>query len=427
MIECLFLNALLDRKNATLLTHNNIDIKFFSDYTEEFKFINNHIQQYGNVPDKTVFLSHFPQFDIVEVTETDDYLVKALYEELNRRQVVATFNRMRDLLNSGKTDEALRIYTKAAEELVKAAPIKSVDLLRDTSRYQSYVDKMTNFNQHFVGTGFKEIDALLGGWNRHNELAAVMGRPGSGKSMMLLRAAVAAAQAGLVVGYYSGEMDLDSIGCRMDTMISHISNGAIYHGNEKVQNEYRRFLEELPEKLPGQLRVLTPQMLGGMATVNSLRAFIENERLDILFVDQHSLLEDIRGGRSTTERATNISIDLKKLQVTCDIPIIAAVQQNREEKDTNTGAASTANIAQSDRIGQDATTVIAVERKDDIMTLHIAKSRNSISGKTLKYAVDLNRGMFQYIPEGDEEVGVSAEDLQEEFDNYAESVGGDVF
>ena len=135
-------------------------------------------------------------------------------------------------------------------------------------------------------------------------------------------------------------------------------------------------------------------------------------------MDQHSLLDDIRGGRSGTERATNISIDLKKLQVACDIPIITAVQQNREEKDASTGAASTANIAQSDRIGQDATTVIAVDRKDDIMLLHVTKSRNSVSGKTFRYAVDLNRGMFEYIPEGDGESGDSGETLKQEFDDF---------
>lgn len=428
MIQCLYLNALLDSKDITLITHNSIDGKFFSDYPEEFKFIREHIDKYGNVPDKAVFLSQFPQFDILEVNESREYLVKTLYEDLNRRQVTITFNKMRDLLNSNKVEEALRVYTSSIDKLVTSTPLKSVDILRDTSRYESYVEKMRDFTRYFVSTGFAQIDEVLGGWNRQNELAVIMGRPGSGKSFCLLKSALAAAQQGLNVGYYSGEMDLDSVGYRIDTLQSHISNGAIYHGSESIQNEYRRHLETLAQTVPGHLRIITPQLIGGLATVNSLRAFVENENLDILFVDQHSLLDDIRGGKSSVERATNISIDLKNLQVTCNIPIVAASQQNREDKDS-TGVATTANIAQSDRIGQDATTVIGVEQKDGVMSLHMVKSRNSMGGKSFKYAIDLNRGIFEYIPEGDKDVKESGADLKKEFDEFDPSTvqGEDIF
>ena len=56
-------------------------------------------------------------------------------------------------------------------------------------------------------------------------------------------------------------------------------------------------------------------MIGELATVSQLRAFIEKENLDILFVDQHSLLEDERHGKTPVEKAANISKSLKALQV----------------------------------------------------------------------------------------------------------------
>ena len=54
-------------------------------------------------------------------------------------------------------------------------------------------------------------------------------------------------------------------------------------------------------------------MINGPAGVSALRAFIEKEKLDILFVDQHSLLEDDRKAKNPVDKAANISRDLKNL------------------------------------------------------------------------------------------------------------------
>ena len=55
------------------------------------------------------------------------------------------------------------------------------------------------------------------------------------------------------------------------------------------------------------------------------------------------------------------------------IPIIAVSQQNREKTDNG---ATTANIAQTDRISQDSTILIFLEQKDNVLTLNLAKSRD---------------------------------------------------
>ena len=211
-------------------------------------------------------------------------------------------------------------------------------------------------------------------------------------------------------------MTAELCGYRLDTLIGHVSNGSLVFGNKQVQMEYKKYIANAPTQLKGTIKILTPQMIGGMAGVSALRAFIEKDKLDILFVDQHSLLDDDRKGRTPVEKASNISKDLKALQVLSGIPIIAASQQNRSDKDEN-DKASVANIAQSDRIGQDATNVIALDRKDGVLSLFIAKSRNAVSGRELKYAVDLDKGNFVYIPTDKEEADADkCKQLQETFD-----------
>lgn len=416
MIQLQVLNRLLDSKDASFIITNNLTEEFFSDYLNEFKFIKEHFDKYNNIPDKATFLSEFPDFDIIQVEESSDYLLDALYEDRNKRKLASVFNQIRKLLNEGKTEEALNLYASSSEVAVKAKHLDCVDIIRDTSRYDDYVERCNDFSKYYVKTGFAELDKLIGGWERQEELATIAARPGVGKSWVLLKCAVSALEQGLNVGIYSGEMSERKVGYRFDTLVSHISNYGISKGIVDIQNDYKVYIDSLGSRFTGSLKVLTPAMINGVAGVTALRAFIEKENLDILFVDQHSLLEDDRKARDPVTKAANISRDLKNLQVMKKIPIIAISQQNREK--TENGA-TTANIAQSDRISQDSTILIFLEQKDSVLTLNLAKSRDSETGKTLKYAIDLNRGIFNYIPESNN--ALNGEGSQELYEEYEEN------
>jgi len=395
MVQLQFINKLISTGDTSLLLMNNLTDEFFSDYKKEYHWIKEHINKYGNCPDMHSFIDRFPDFDVVDVKETTSYLIDELYQDYNKRKLAGVFNRVRELINQDKIDEAMAVYTTAASDVVQSTHLETVDIFHNTSRYNDYVDKCTAFDKFYVKTGFKELDELIGGWDRLEELGTIVARPGIGKSWVLHKVALAAAEQGLTVGIYSGEMSENKVGYRIDTLISHISNSAIMRGNDSVQLDYKRYMEELPNKFKGTIKVLTPAMINGAASVTALRAFIEKEKLDILCVDQHSLLEDDRRARNPVEKAANISRDLKNLQVLKKIPIIAVSQQNR---DATENGPSTANVAQSDRISQDSTVIVFLEQKDNVLTLNLVKARDSGNGKKLQYAVDFNKGIFTFIP-----------------------------
>lgn len=422
MIQLQVLNKIINEKDSSLLLVNNLTEEFFSDYPNEFNFISFHLRQYGKIPDMASVLAKFPDFEVVEVTEPNKYLITELYKDRNTRFLAQTFNQVRKLLMDGKVEEAMALYSKASEDMVKATSLESVDLLTDTSRYDDYVEKCTDFSKYYIRTGFNELDDIIGGWDRYEELATISARPGVGKSWILIMVAKAAAEQGLRVGIYSGEMSEKKVGYRFDTLVGHISNSALMRGKDYVKNDYADYIKSLPQKFRGCVKVLTPTMISGPAGVNALRAFIEKEKLDILCVDQHSLLDDDRGAKNPVERAANISKDLKNLQVLKKIPIIAVSQQNRSE--TSDRGATTANIAQSDRIAQDSTIIMFIEKKDGVMTLNLAKARDSVNEKKLHYAVDLDRGVFKFLP--DEENPEECNDLRDEYE-YSNNAGEDVF
>ena len=117
MIQAQFLNHLLDTKDSSLLLINNITEDFFSDYVEEFRYVKEHLSKYNQIPDKETFLSKFPDFDLIKVSEPDSYLIDELYKDKNKRALAKTFNKVRDLLNNDDTDAAMSLYVSAAQDI----------------------------------------------------------------------------------------------------------------------------------------------------------------------------------------------------------------------------------------------------------------------------------------------------------------------
>lgn len=416
MVQAQFINKLLSSGDSSLITINNLTDDFFSDYPNEFNYIKDFLQHYGKIPDETTFINNFPNFDLFKVDETSKYLLDALYEDRNRRYLTTAYNKARELLINNKVDEAMRLLQTTNEKLVQAKHLEAIDIFQDTSRYDNFVERSTNFTNYYVSTGFKELDDILGGWDRKEENAVIMARPGVGKSWVLMKVAVEAAKQGLRVGLYEGEISVDKTGRRIDTLYSHIANGKLNHGDASLQVEYKKYFESVVLDMKDKLYILTPNQLGRPATVGDLRAFIEKYKLDMLCVDQYSLLEDERKGRTTVDKTSNISRDIKNLQVLSQIPIISVTQQNREKPEEGNGA-TTANTAYSDRISQDATILIALEKKDDILKLNISKSRDGGDGRYLRYIVDLNHGNFTFLPDEDDATeGKKCEDLKNEFE-----------
>lgn len=395
------LNLLLNKKDTSLLSI--LDSKQFSQYKNEFNFISNHYKQYQQIPDIQSFLKVFPDFEVIQVTESKEYLLKTLNNEYNEEFLAKTFNSIRDLLLKGKTEDAMTVLSKAASKADSSKQFEALDILTDISRYDEYIDKCNNFEDHFVSTGFKELDASFGGGiDRDNAYFVISARPGVGKTLVMVKFITAAVQKGLRVGLYEGEMTANKIAGRFDTMISHISNSAINHGGSHVANKYKTYLEELRKNTKGDFFVLTRDMIReDKMTVDVLRSFVDKYELDMLFVDQISLLDSTSWSSKSFEQVAEISRDLKKLQVQKHIPIVVASQQNRDKIEDGSFA-GTQNISMSDRIGQDATEVVYISKKDNIMTFNIAKARDGCKKYTMSYDVNIDKGEFTYIPDEDD-------------------------
>lgn len=421
MIQEQVLNKILSTKDSSIITLNNLTQEYFSDYRAEFNYIKNHLNQYNVIPDLETFLDAFPHFDIITVNEPLNYLLEELMKDKSKRFLAENYNKVRELIMNNNVEQAMQILRQASEQSTSFISLQAVNLIDNTSRFDSYLDKIDNQDKYFIKTGFEELDKIIGGWDVNEDLATIVARNGKGKTWILLKCASEAVRLGKRVGIYSGEMSEDSVGYRIDTLLGHISNGALVHGSGSVKNQYRNYLTNLRDNIEGELFVLTPKQINGPATVSALNAFIEKYDLDILFVDQHSLLEDEFNAKNPVEKASNISKSLKLMQTIKRIPVICVCQQNREKLEEGK-TFDTTQVAQSDRIAQDSSVIIFLEKKEDILKLHLVKSRQSGAGNILTYKVDFNTGYFEYVPS--EEDSLDSELHDSEGNKYEE---GDVF
>lgn len=418
MVDLQILNLILNKKDYSIINLNNLNADYFPAYRTEFEFIKNHYEKYKQVPDKQTFIDRFPDFKFFEVTESERYLVDGIQEEYLYNKTVPILQKMDELLTGENADSR-----KAVEYLVSKIPlltrklnVEAIDLVSQADkRLKIYEDKLENKDKSIIKTGLKELDEIITGWDRREELAVITGRTGMGKSWWLFFFLLNALKQGVTVGLYSGEMGADKVGYRIDTWMSNISNFKINKGFKDIKEQYEEHIEHF-KKFNSSFYIITPKELGGPATVEKLRAFVEKYNIQLLGIDQFSLMEDTRRGRVTYERFGNISMDVKTMQMELGIPIIADAQLNRNAASKDVEEPGTEHLGGSDRIAQDATTILSIVQKEPGVEIRIMKSRDSKVGDKLLYHWDIDKGILTYIPSSNDATnGKYVEEIKEQY------------
>lgn len=407
MVALQIISKILESCNNSIVEENFLTEEYFTGYESEFNFIQNHVQKYGNVPDKATFLSNFPDIELVEVAESDRYLVDTIREEHLYQQSVPVLKKMADLLKEDSNMAAQYMASQLAI-LQPNYDLGGVDIISQANkRYEQYKERKEHPEKWRFESGFKELDEQIDGIERKEEFIVIVARTNQGKSWVLAKMCAHIWNLGFNVGYFSAEMSDTKIGFRFDTLINHYSNKALLSGGSDVdESEYHDYVNGLKEK-QNKFIVATPKDFGNDPTVTKLKNWIRKFKLDIIAIDGLTYLTDERGKRNDnkTTTLTNICEDLVSLSIELEVPVVAVVQANRngvmgEESD---GTPELESIRDSDGISHNATKVISLQqKKDNILEIGIKKNRNGLRGGKLKYTWDINIGGFTFIPSHDD-------------------------
>lgn len=398
MVSLQILNKIISTKDISIITDNNLTIDYFLEYEDEYSFIKEHFDNYKNVPDTETFINRFPDFELLEVNESDRYLVDAIREEYLYSKSVPVIKKAAELLKSD-SNEASRYLQSELVNLTPNYTTPYVDIIHSNSRVEMFEDKSNNKDKWFIPTGFEELDDIIYGWQCGEEFVVIFARTGIGKSWVLVKTVQHAWEIGKNVGYVSPEMSADKIGYRFDTLNNHFSNMALVRGDKsKVSiDEYRQYNEKLAEHT-NSILVSTPMDFNKQVTVGKLRTFVQANNLDMLAIDGITYMTDERykRGDNKTTSLTNISEDLMALSCELKIPILVVVQSNRggTEKDTP----DLEDIRDSDGIAHNATKVISLNQKEEALVMKIKKNRDGKIGDKLTYLWDIDLGEFTWMP-----------------------------
>lgn len=392
------LNKALKTRNIDLLVNKGLTVEHFFGYEDEWEFITNHIAKYKNVPDMETFLARFTEFSPVEVSESDDYLLDSIKEEYLYRQVVPILQKSASLVKEDSNAAAEYLLTSISN-LEKTTNINTVDIMATAKdRLEQVRDAKTTIQQRTISTGFKEIDEVfLGGLYRGEDFITILARTGQGKSWLLSKILSHAWRNGEVPGLISPEMSPTSLGYRIDTTLSNISNRGLTSGNLTPQEFelYEDYIFDVSSS--GGFYVSTQKDFSQNITVPKLRDFVMQNNLTILGIDGLSYVKDVRGKHNDnlTTAFKNVCEDLMALSCELGIPVVSVVQANR------TGISDDYppkldSIRDSDAVAHSASRIISIKQGQAELEIEIQKNRHGESNQSFVYDWDIDKGDWKY-------------------------------
>lgn len=236
-------------------------------------------------------------------------------------------------------------------------------------------------------TPWIDLDRLIRGW-RPGALYVIGARPGVGKSICAIQAAIGLADHGHVA-LNSLEMPAREIHTRVIANVATVALGRL-DGTAEVgvglSDRDWRHIAEARQRLATMRLSIDDRSTAGILDVRShARTLSRRGPLSAVIVDYLQLMSTPRGDRRPRhEVVADFSRSLKILAKELNVPVIALSQLNRASEGRGDRRPVLADLRESGAVEQDADVVILLHAPDedsDDLDLIVAKNRHGIAGK----------------------------------------------
>lgn len=409
MVEQSLICKVLDAPDLEILHSNGVIAEMFLTSRDEVEFIINHYNTYKQMPDKVTFLGRFKEFQMLEVTESIDYLVYKLKEAYTYTKLAPIIQSTADLVREDSI-KAIQYIKEQIEALQKEVPVSrnkdGYDIVANAKdRLAEYKKRCEVKGLIGIPTGIDKLDELTNGWMWGEELVVVTGRTNVGKTWIGEYFAVVAWKLGYKILFYSGEMSKEMVGFRFDTLNKHFSNMGLLNGahtlgakrdtegGKFLQEDYENYINQLSQK-SGFIVVTPDDFEGRKPNADEIKSLAIKHGADMIVVDQLSLMSDKRRADTPRIAYNNISEDLFLVSKELKKPILLMAQANREAvKNRKKGESPELHdLAESDGVGQNATRVLSLSVIDGTLKISIKKNRYGMNNKEVLMIWDINTG-----------------------------------
>jgi len=388
MIELQFINKVLEEQALTLARQNDVDLNHFKSYKNEYKYILDHYDKYGNVPDEATFLDKFEDFELIQIEESNRYLVEELKEQYLFRKMCKSIKKLTKLAEKDSWEAYTFLKQKIEEFNEIGTYYEGEDLVQDANKRLEEFKQRQKGMKTGIGTGIEELDRITNGW-QEEDLVTIIARTSQGKTWLLLFFLVQAWKQGKKVLMFNGELPSSVIGYRFDTLYKNFSNTKLSRGDEEVEKDYKEYIEQLKNK-DTPFTVITPNDINGKLTATKLESLLEKYSPDIVGIDQITLMKDERGARRKHTKYENISEDLNQMSQKYKLPIIAPHQANRNAEDgddiesiNDIEVPKIKEVFGSDGIAHNSRRILTFKKVDKMTKIVVKKNNYGQTGEIL--------------------------------------------
>ena len=249
-----------------------------------------------------------------------------------------------------------------------------------------------------ISSGLSRLDALTGGW-RGGQLIVLAGRPGMGKSAVMLHFSHAAAASGVPVCVFSLEMPDTQLAGRMLVGGSGVNSGSFRTGD--IDADSWRRLEQAAADLSALPVYLNDRANITMGAIRSqCKAMARRGRCGMVIIDYLQLADTANGKKNGTreQEIAAASRSAKLLSKELEVPVILLSQLSRKVEERTDKTPMLSDLRESGAIEQDADMVLFLDRPamygrteidagrygtipaEGVGLLHIAKNREGATG-----------------------------------------------
>ena len=298
-----------------------------------------------------------------------DALAVLVAEKYKRRRLIKAGNEIAQLGYEAATDLE-QVLERSESKLLNVTgdvfgdtePTPLASIMVDT--FQTLEQRYRSENLVGHGTGFYDLDAMLGGL-KPGKLVTVAARPGCGKSAFLGNVALNMGYKNLPTVIFSMEMGREEWGDRLLSLVTSIESGRFASG--RIGEAQWEPIAEGIEKL-SQMPIFIDDLPS--ISVSAIRAKVrrliaQHGQLAMVGIDYLGLLEGIDAdGGNLAHSIGKVTRSLKQLARECNVPVVLLCQLNRAVEGRQNKRPSLSDLRDSGRIEEDSDVVVGLYRDE---------------------------------------------------------------
>ena len=356
--------------------------------------VNAHLQDYGVLPSDETLMVYMDGNMLPTVEEPVEFYISHMRQRYVDKGIRSGVQRIEQYLKGSdkEPEKALSLLTETIGELNLAVQADSIHDYRNaaTTLYPAYIAQMTGAMLG-VELGWPYVDEQMGG-AQAGDLISTVGRPGEGKTFLLLYAAYHLWKTQKKIPLFITmemkpwliEQRLAAIDAKIPAMDIKLANLTSIK-----QGKYKQHLQDLQGcEIPFYI------IDGGFsATVKDIIALVRQLRPHCVYVDGAYLMKSEDPRSTRFQRVNDVAEGLKHgLASNCDIPVLASWQFSRQatKKKDKGEPIGLEDIAYADAIGQLSSLVFGLfqpHSPESVITKEILLMKGR-SGETGKFHIN---------------------------------------